>query len=96
MFTHDCENESSLRIQAQIARFPARFSLAGFPGQVFAISRGQETKAGIFLYLSVREPLARKEGSQIHANGISTLRDGRWTPHGRVTPDDLGLLIVEE
>lgn len=87
--------ETALHINAQIARFPARFCLAGFPGKVFTISRGQKTKAGIFLYLSVREDLIRKEGSVVHANGISTFRDGRWTPHGRLSPDDLSLLIVE-
>lgn len=80
-------------IDAHIARFPARFSLVGFPGKVFMISRGQQTKRGIVLFLSVRETLMRKEGSVIHANGESSFRDGRWVQHGRVSVADLEILI---
>jgi len=82
-----------MRVNAQIARFPDRFSLAGFPGKVFAISRGQITKKGIVLCLALREELIRKEGHVVHANGQSSKRDGRWTQHGRISPEDLRLLI---
>lgn len=53
-------------IDAQIARFPARFGLAGFPGKVFMISRGQATKKGIFLCLAIREDLDKWDGTVIH------------------------------
>jgi hypothetical protein len=80
-------------IDAQIARFPDRFCLSGFPGKVFTISRGQKTKAGIFLCIAVREDLDKWDGTVVHQNGVSTFRDGRWVQHGRLSPDDLADLI---
>lgn len=84
---------TDLHIQAQIARFPARFGLAGFGDKVFGISRGQITKKGMILHLAIREPLKEKARFVVHANGVSTKVDGRWTQHGRLSPEDLALLI---
>lgn len=89
-------SKEQMQVDAQIARFPARFSLAGFPGKVFGISRGQITKKGMILYLAMREPLKEKARFVVHANGVSTKVDGRWTQHGRLSPDDLASLIIEE
>lgn len=85
-------SKEQMQVDAQIARFPARFRLAGFGDKVFSISRGQVTKRGIVLYLALREPL-KDTRFTVHKNGVSTKQDGRWTQHGRLTPEDLRLLI---
>ena len=86
-------SKEQMQVDAQIARFPARFSLAGFPGKVFGISRGQITKKGMILYLAMREPKIGKIAFIVHQNGQSTKVDFRWTQHGRLSPEDLALLI---
>jgi len=82
-----------MRVDAIIARFPARFCLAGFGDSIFAISRGQETKKGIILFLAIREPRKDPPRFVIHKNGVSTKVDFRSTSHGRISPEDLRILI---